>query len=413
MYALASFPSLLSEENSIYITTFRDCYEAWVIYNFMSLCLAYVGGPGAVEVKMHGYVLMPSWVHWTCCLPPMPVNGRFIAMTKRGALQFVFLKPILAVLTVVLYATGNYTEGDWSASSSYLYLTIVYNITYTVALYALLLFYLGTHELLKPFNPLLKFVLVKSVIFMTYWQGLAIAILIGVGVIADSDSGTNIQNFLICIEMLPAAICMLYAFPHHPYKNSAFAAASRAGLGLGLSGGNVTHAMSISDVLSDTLHNFAPAYSEYVLYSDGTRKPTTTNGTAMPGSKKKKSSTKTDTAELLSSVEMGSAAAWPPPPDDGDGGNSNSNSNSNNMNSASDDSNELQPSPTADSEIDLSPHAQVMGNRYLTHDNDDDEDRHKEGGGANPFGRHNQALPATIAANPFQFEDVSLDFDSP
>lgn len=46
----------------------------------------------------------------------------------------------------------------------------MYNITYTVALYALLLFYLGAHDLLAPYNPLLKFVLVKSVIFMTFWQ---------------------------------------------------------------------------------------------------------------------------------------------------------------------------------------------------------------------------------------------------
>lgn len=31
-------------------------YEAWVIYNFMSLCFAYVGGPGAVVVKSEGKV---------------------------------------------------------------------------------------------------------------------------------------------------------------------------------------------------------------------------------------------------------------------------------------------------------------------------------------------------------------------
>lgn len=46
----------------------------------------------------------------------------------------------------------------------------MYNLTYSVALYALLLFYLGTHELLAPFNPLLKFALVKSVVFLTFWQ---------------------------------------------------------------------------------------------------------------------------------------------------------------------------------------------------------------------------------------------------
>ena len=53
---------------------------------------------------------------------------------------------------------------------SYLWITIVYNVTYTLALYALLLFYLGTHDLLAPFKPMLKFLVVKSIVFMTFWQ---------------------------------------------------------------------------------------------------------------------------------------------------------------------------------------------------------------------------------------------------
>ncbi|KAL4527279.1 hypothetical protein Ndes2437A_g02452 [Nannochloris sp. 'desiccata'] len=179
VYAACSFASLLAEDAAIYITTIRDCYEAWIIYNFMSLCLAYVGGPGAVEIKMQGVVLLPSWPACTCCLPPLPVNGQFVRIVKQGALQFVFLKPILAILTVALYATGNYAEGDWSVTGSYLWITIIYNITYTFALYALLLFYMGTHELLEPFRPLLKFV----------------------------------------FEMFPAAICIIFAFPWRDFAD--------------------------------------------------------------------------------------------------------------------------------------------------------------------------------------------------
>lgn len=52
----------------------------------------------------------------------------------------------------------------------YLWIAIIYNVTYTLALYALLLFYLGTHDLLAPFNPLLKFAMVKLVVFLTFWQ---------------------------------------------------------------------------------------------------------------------------------------------------------------------------------------------------------------------------------------------------
>jgi hypothetical protein len=46
----------------------------------------------------------------------------------------------------------------------------MYNICYTLALYGLILFWNGASELLQPFNPLLKFVLVKTVVFLTFWQ---------------------------------------------------------------------------------------------------------------------------------------------------------------------------------------------------------------------------------------------------
>jgi hypothetical protein len=92
-------------------------------------------------------------------------------------------------------------------------------------------------------------------------QGLGIAILVGTGAIPSAGDGNNVQNFLICAEMLPAAICMLFAFPWRDY-----AAGGRGGL----SGGTVGHAMSIRDLVSDTVHQFAPTYQDYVLYSDGT-----------------------------------------------------------------------------------------------------------------------------------------------
>ena len=50
-------------------------YEAWVIYNFLSLCLSWVGGPGEVVTSLTGKILQPSWHLMTCCLPPIPLDG--------------------------------------------------------------------------------------------------------------------------------------------------------------------------------------------------------------------------------------------------------------------------------------------------------------------------------------------------
>lgn len=53
----------------------------------------------------------------------------------------------------------------------YLYVTAIYNLSVSLALYGLFLFYFATRDLLIPFEPVLKFCTIKSVIFLSFWQG--------------------------------------------------------------------------------------------------------------------------------------------------------------------------------------------------------------------------------------------------
>ena len=59
-----------------------------------------------------------------------------------------------------------------SSSLGYIYITLIYNISISLALYALFLFYFATKDLLRPYDPVLKFFTVKSVIFLSFWQGM-------------------------------------------------------------------------------------------------------------------------------------------------------------------------------------------------------------------------------------------------
>ena len=256
IYAICSWLSLLHRPASLYLDTFRDCYESWVVYNFLNLCLAYVGGPGNVVNRMAGKEVDPSCWAMTCCLPPLPIDGVYIRRCRQGAIQFVLLKPILAGLTLMLTWGGVYGDNEIVADRAYPYIAFVYNMSYTLALYALLLFYLGAHDLLKPYKPVMKFVLVKSVIFLTFWQSIVCAILVSDGVLETGADGRALQNVLICVEMIIAAPFMLKAFPWSVYS------------GMGTKGmfNNISHAISIDDVVSDTVHQFAPTYQEYVLH---------------------------------------------------------------------------------------------------------------------------------------------------
>lgn len=167
IYAVASFSSLVFLNAATYVDLFRDCYEAYVIYIFFALLLQFLGGE---EVLSKHLEEKPKFRHPPplCCLQSKP-GGIFLHRCKQFILQFVIVKPILAVLAFILGMTGKYDEGSFRADRGYVYLIIVDNISITLAMYFLILFYLGTAEELKPFHPIPKFLCIKAIVFFIFW----------------------------------------------------------------------------------------------------------------------------------------------------------------------------------------------------------------------------------------------------
>ncbi|GLD57643.1 transmembrane protein 184B-like isoform X2 [Lates japonicus] len=206
-----------------------DCHEAFVIYNFLSLCYEYLGGESAIMAEIRGKPIESSCMYGTCCLRGKAYSIGFLRFCKQATLQFCVVKPLMAIITVILQAYGKYKDGDFNVASGYLYITIIYNISVSLSLYALFLFYFSTRELLSPYSPMLKFFMVKSVIFLSFWQGMLLAILEKCGAIPQINSfevsvgeGTvaaGYQNFIICIEMFFAALALRHAFTYKVYMD--------------------------------------------------------------------------------------------------------------------------------------------------------------------------------------------------
>uniref|UniRef100_A0A3B4BBM3 Transmembrane protein 184a n=1 Tax=Periophthalmus magnuspinnatus TaxID=409849 RepID=A0A3B4BBM3_9GOBI len=232
IYAFDSWLSLLFISNDqyyVYFDSVRDCYEAFVIYNFLSLSFEYLGGESAIMSEIRGKPIQSSWMYGTCCLSGMSYSIGFLRFCKQATLQFCVVKPIMAVITIVLQAFGKYHDGDFNVNGGYLYITIIYNLSVSLALYALFLFFFATSDLLRPYEPVLKFLTIKSVIFLSFWQGMVLAILERCDVIPNAlkidghgvGAGTvaaGWQNFIICIEMFFAAIALRYAFTCTVYQ---------------------------------------------------------------------------------------------------------------------------------------------------------------------------------------------------
>ncbi|KAH7732057.1 Organic solute transporter Ost-alpha [Aphelenchoides avenae] len=288
IYSFDSWLSLIffNEEVYVYFNSIRDCYEAFVIYSFLSLCYEYLGGESNIMAEIRGKQIKPT-NYWTCtcCLAGKQYTIEFLRFCKKATLQFCLIKPVMAVLTLLLMMMGKYEDGDWSLNQGYIYITMVYNFSVSLALYGLFLFYTATRDLLHPYSPVLKFLTVKSVIFLSFWQGFLLAVLgatsaidpvynpDGTEAIGRGAVAAGYQNFLICVEMFFAAIALRFAFGVSAYADAHTVSGSNDGNPVTLQSisSSLKETMNPKDIMQDAIHNFHPQYQQYTQHSNPQR----------------------------------------------------------------------------------------------------------------------------------------------
>ncbi|KAF8154489.1 organic solute transporter Ostalpha-domain-containing protein [Crassisporium funariophilum] len=232
LYAVASLISLFSVEAAFFIDAIRDVYEAFVIYCFFVLLLSYLGGERSLLILLQGRPPKQPVFPTNLFKREIDVSDPYTFLfLKRGILQYVQVKPILAAATLILKACGKFNEGDFRANSGYLYISIIYNTSICLSLYCLAMFWVCVNDDLKPFRPVPKFLCVKGILFFSFWQSVGISVLVATRVITKLGPYTDPENvsvgindLLICVEMPLFAFAHMYAFsykdyidPHHTF----------------------------------------------------------------------------------------------------------------------------------------------------------------------------------------------------
>uniref|UniRef100_A0A7S2Z4H8 Uncharacterized protein n=1 Tax=Chloropicon laureae TaxID=464258 RepID=A0A7S2Z4H8_9CHLO len=321
IYAFDSCISLFTFKLKIVaflVTLMRDVYEAYTLYNFQALLLCYLGGPNILISKWkediqhsqhhhsdhsengHGHANQDSssptqaqqaqqkaaeassssgtggssnddlahvfsWWTMTCCLTSMLKidmnNPLFLRMIRQGVSQYMIVKIVLSIVAFVLECMDLYDEGHYRVNRGYGYIVVIQTLSISVALYALVVFYLTTKKYLKPYRPVLKFALVKTIIFVTFWQAILINALYYFDVLQPFQgidagaSGVFVTNFLLCIECAPLAILFVVGFPPGTVKKGKETDVRVA----------LKHFLQVRDVLMDTAYAFNPNYKEFVV----------------------------------------------------------------------------------------------------------------------------------------------------
>lgn len=231
----------------------------------------YLGGERSIIIMTHGRPPVRHLWPLEHVLPPVDISDPYTFLAiKRGILQYAWLKPLLSLATIIMKATGVYQEGYIGVSSGYFWTGIIYNISVTVSLYCLGMFWVCMHNDLKPFRPVPKFLCVKLIIFASYWQGFFLSILVWLGAIPDDVQGYTpdnlavaIQDALICMEMPIFAAAHWYAFSWHDFADNSVASARMPVLYA------VRDALGPKDLIEDSKETFAGDKYVYRAFDSG------------------------------------------------------------------------------------------------------------------------------------------------
>lgn len=119
------------------------------------------------------------------------VGKKFLQKCKFGTLQYCLIRPLTAVLAIILDRCHLYDEFDLGWYNGYIYILITINISVMYAFISLAAFYTELKTKLAPFKPIGKFLCIKFVIFFAFWQSVLIYGMVQVGWIRSIGNGIH------------------------------------------------------------------------------------------------------------------------------------------------------------------------------------------------------------------------------
>ncbi|KAJ9562765.1 hypothetical protein OSB04_007925 [Centaurea solstitialis] len=229
IYAVDSYVGLVdirgSETFFVFLDAIKECYEGLVMAKFLALLYTYLNisiSKNIVPDEIKGREIHHSFPMTLFQPHSVRLNHQNLKLLKYWTWQFVVIRPACSVLMIALQLVDVYP--DWLSWT----FTMILNVSVSLALYSLVIFYHVFAKELAPHNPLAKFLCVKGIVFFCFWQGIVLSGLVAAGIITSNHFWLDVshiqqalQNGLVIVEMVFFSIFQMYAYTAAPYKKDA------------------------------------------------------------------------------------------------------------------------------------------------------------------------------------------------
>ncbi|KIJ38107.1 hypothetical protein M422DRAFT_259258 [Sphaerobolus stellatus SS14] len=180
----------------------------------------------SLHVAPHYLIFSPSGYDvWFRCHQDIKARIYFMYTIKWSVMQYVIISSPLCIIGIITQALGVLCVQIYTPHFAEMYIVAIDFVSISVALYGLILFYNLTRTELVGRRPLAKFLCIKGIVMLTFYQEFVFSVPQKYKVIHATEfwTATSVANGLnalaTTIEMVFFAAFMLWAYPVSEYKD--------------------------------------------------------------------------------------------------------------------------------------------------------------------------------------------------
>jgi len=145
---------------------------------------------------------------------------------KWSVMQYVLIRPAITIAGIICqHYNVLCASGSFSIHYANVYLESVDFVSITIALYGLIVFYVLTKEELVGKRPLAKFLSIKLIVILTFYQSfifdaLENRVIHGTQFWTATNVADGLTALTICIEMVFFSLFMMWSFSWTTYQDN-------------------------------------------------------------------------------------------------------------------------------------------------------------------------------------------------
>ncbi|KIW13358.1 hypothetical protein PV08_08546 [Exophiala spinifera] len=221
-YQILSFISICFPNSYVYLQGFTEVLQGVALYAFLMLLCDFLAPSDGGKVEFFSSLEVKR--QWQ---PKKKRNGiGLLTLTWYSVLQYPVITWITAVSQIVTQSLHAYCLDSTAPHFAHIWLQVITSLSTSVAINAILQFYINLKGYMTEHRPLLKLMAFKLIVGVVLVEKILFLILTGTKVLTPSASMTYIDvmmglpTIVICVQMVPLSFLVLYAYRTKPYEVS-------------------------------------------------------------------------------------------------------------------------------------------------------------------------------------------------